>query len=158
MKKEMLSGVLMVLALTGCVSTNYGTAYESSYPSTQQRPNQREVMYGTIVDIRPVAVTARGTGGGAVIGAVIGGVLGNQVGGGRGRDLATVGGAIAGGVIGNNIEKQQAENAHRTVYEIFVRLEDGRVLGVIQEHRYGLSVGRAVEVIKSGEYAQVIAR
>ena len=37
---------------------------------------------------------------GAVLGAVIGGVLGHQVGGGAGKDLATVGGAVAGGAIG----------------------------------------------------------
>ena len=37
---------------------------------------------------------------GALVGAVIGGILGHQVGGGRGRDVATVGGAVAGGVIG----------------------------------------------------------
>lgn len=40
---------------------------------------------------------------GAVIGAIIGGVLGHQVGGGRGKDLATVGGAVAGGAVGANI-------------------------------------------------------
>ena len=37
-----------------------------------------------------------------LLGAVIGGVLGHQVGGGTGRDLATVGGAVAGAVIGSN--------------------------------------------------------
>jgi uncharacterized protein YcfJ len=37
-----------------------------------------------------------------VLGAVIGGVLGHQVGGGSGRDIATVGGAVAGAVIGAN--------------------------------------------------------
>ncbi len=36
----------------------------------------------------------------ALAGAVIGGILGHQIGGGSGRDLATVGGAVAGGVIG----------------------------------------------------------
>lgn len=41
--------------------------------------------------------------GGALAGALIGGVLGHQVGGGSGRDLATVGGAVAGGVIGSNV-------------------------------------------------------
>jgi uncharacterized protein YcfJ len=40
--------------------------------------------------------------GGAVLGAIIGGVLGHQVGGGRGKDVATAGGAIAGAVIGGN--------------------------------------------------------
>ena len=40
--------------------------------------------------------------GGAVVGALLGGVLGHQVGGGRGKDVATAGGAIAGGLIGAN--------------------------------------------------------
>jgi uncharacterized protein YcfJ len=38
---------------------------------------------------------------GALAGAVIGAVLGHQVGGGSGRDLATVGGAVAGGYVGS---------------------------------------------------------
>ena len=40
--------------------------------------------------------------GGAIIGGILGGVLGHQVGGGRGRDIATAGGAVAGAAIGNN--------------------------------------------------------
>lgn len=44
---------------------------------------------------------------GAVFGAVIGGILGHQVGGGRGRDLATVGGAVAGGVVGANLARNR---------------------------------------------------
>src|SRR5216683_3155350 len=39
---------------------------------------------------------------GAVVGAIVGGVLGHQVGGGRGRDVATAGGAVAGAVVGAN--------------------------------------------------------
>ncbi len=39
--------------------------------------------------------------GGAIIGGIIGGVLGHQVGGGRGKDVATAGGAIAGAAIGS---------------------------------------------------------
>lgn len=41
--------------------------------------------------------------GGAVVGALLGGILGHQVGGGTGKDIATVGGAVAGGVIGSNV-------------------------------------------------------
>ncbi|NRF67119.1 glycine zipper 2TM domain-containing protein [Aquincola sp. S2] len=37
---------------------------------------------------------------GAVVGAVLGGILGHQVGGGSGKQIATVGGAVAGGAIG----------------------------------------------------------
>lgn len=40
---------------------------------------------------------------GAIAGALIGGVLGHQVGGGSGKDIATVGGLIAGAAIGANV-------------------------------------------------------
>ncbi len=40
---------------------------------------------------------------GAIAGAIIGGILGHQVGGGRGKDVATAGGAIAGAAIGANV-------------------------------------------------------
>jgi uncharacterized protein YcfJ len=53
--------------------------------------------------------------GGAIAGAIIGGVLGHQVGGGRGKDLATVGGAVAGGVIGSNVGRGGSTMASRDV-------------------------------------------
>lgn len=46
---------------------------------------------------------------GTAIGAVAGGLLGNQVGGGKGKTLATVAGAVGGGYAGNRIE----ENRHQ---------------------------------------------
>jgi len=49
----------------------------------------------------------------AITGAIIGGILGHQVGGGRGKDFATVGGAIAGGAIGANIGR---DNSGQPVY------------------------------------------
>ena len=42
---------------------------------------------------------------GAVVGGIIGGILGHQVGGGRGRDVATIGGAVAGAAIGGNVNR-----------------------------------------------------
>jgi len=42
---------------------------------------------------------------GTVIGAIAGGVIGHQIGGGRGRTLATVGGAVGGGVVGKEVQK-----------------------------------------------------
>ena len=48
---------------------------------------------------------------GTAIGAVLGGVLGHQVGGGKGKTLATVAGAVGGGYAGKRIEesRQQAK-------------------------------------------------
>ena len=53
---------------------------------------------------------------------MVGGVIGHQVGGGRGRNVATVLGALGGGLAGNQIEK----NAKKAVeYQIIIRYEDG---------------------------------
>lgn len=45
----------------------------------------------------------------AIAGAVIGGILGHQVGGGRGKDVATAGGAVAGAAVGANIGRDGSQ-------------------------------------------------
>ena len=52
---------------------------------------------------------------GAIAGAVIGGLLGHQVGGGRGRDVATVGGVVAGAAIGANVGRGSDQVVTRDV-------------------------------------------
>ena len=75
-----------------------------------------------IEEVREVEKAGQASGAGAVGGAVVGGVIGHQMGGGRGRDVATVLGALGGGLAGNQIEK----NAKKTVeYQIIIRYEDG---------------------------------
>ncbi len=51
----------------------------------------------------------------ALLGAVLGGVIGHQIGGGTGKDLATVGGAVAGGVIGARSGNNGNEDSTRDV-------------------------------------------
>ncbi len=56
------------------------------------------------VEREQVVQNTGGDNAGAVIaGTLLGGILGHQVGGGRGKDLATVGGAIAGATLGSNL-------------------------------------------------------
>jgi uncharacterized protein YcfJ len=40
------------------------------------------------------------------LGAVVGGLIGNQVGGGKGRTVATIAGAVGGAYVGNEIAKK----------------------------------------------------
>lgn len=54
---------------------------------------------------------------GTAIGAIAGGVLGNQVGGGRGKTVATVAGAAAGGYAGNQVQKNMQKNDVQTTTE-----------------------------------------
>ena len=77
---------------------------------------------GVIESTREVDTKGEGSGIGAVGGAVVGGVLGHQVGGGRGKDVATVIGAVGGVVAGNEIEKRMKSTKS---YETTVRLDDG---------------------------------
>lgn len=88
--------------------------------------NENEKVYATVIGSEPVRETTTtttpyevcddvvvqermperdGNVGGTVAGAVIGGVLGNQIGGGKGRKVATAAGAVAGGMIGNRVDR-----------------------------------------------------
>jgi uncharacterized protein YcfJ len=48
--------------------------------------------------------------GGAAVGAVAGALVGHQIGGGKGKDLATIAGAVGGGIAGHEIQKRHQEN------------------------------------------------
>lgn len=48
--------------------------------------------------------------GGAVVGGLVGALAGHQVGGGKGKTLATLGGAAAGAFAGHEIQKKHQEN------------------------------------------------
>ncbi|WP_394755496.1 beta/gamma crystallin-related protein [Rhodoferax sp.] len=53
--------------------------------------------------VEPGQVSQNNNAPAAIAGALLGGILGHQVGGGTGKDLATVGGAIAGAALGANV-------------------------------------------------------
>jgi outer membrane lipoprotein SlyB len=78
---------------------------------------------GVVESVRKIEHRPQGSGVGAVGGAVLGGLLGNQVGGGHGRQLATVAGAVGGAVAGNQIEGNM-----KTTYswDVVVRLDNGK--------------------------------
>jgi outer membrane lipoprotein SlyB len=77
---------------------------------------------GNVESIREIRQRAQGSGLGAAGGAVLGGLLGNQIGGGSGKQIATVAGAVGGAVVGNQVEGNMKAS---TSYEVKVRLDDG---------------------------------
>jgi outer membrane lipoprotein SlyB len=83
---------------------------------------------------------------GMAIGGVVGGVLGHQVGGGTGRDLATVGGVAAGGYVGHQMEKKRY-----TAYVMRVRMEDGSARTIEQR----TPIARGSHVIVEGHTARL---
>lgn len=99
---------------------------------------------GVVESVREVEVNGTGTGLGAVGGAVVGGVLGHQVGGGRGKDVATVIGAVGGVVAGNEIEKRVRATKS---YDISVRMEDGTTRVVREASVPGWRSGDRVRLV-----------
>lgn len=106
-------------------------AYERAPERGQPAPEPRRVAQaepavcktcGVVESVREVTTRAQGSGLGAGAGAVVGGLLGNQIGGGHGRQLATVAGAVGGAVVGNQVEGNM--RATRS-YTIKVRMDDG---------------------------------
>lgn len=114
------------------VSQPYPQSYPQTYPYGQQQGSERRdyrrranerLFEARVTSVRAVvlagnqrcwmereAVPQQRSGAnipGAIAGAVIGGVLGHQVGGGSGRDLATVGGVVAGAAVGAQVGRQQ---------------------------------------------------
>ena len=144
------------LLLTACASgggySNSNSGYsDRGYNSGRYDGYARCYDCGTVERIERTYGERTASGGGAILGGIVGGVLGNQVGSGSGRKAATVAGAIAGGIAGNNIEKN---NNAAGMYELFVRMDDGRRIVVDQRDLNGIREGSYVTV--SGGRARLL--
>lgn len=100
---------------------------------------------GNVESIRQITRRAQGSGVGAAGGAILGGLLGNQIGGGHGRQLATVAGAVGGAVMGNQVEGNM-KATHS--YEIRVRLDDGTLRTFHQQSTPRWRNGDRVRIVK----------
>ncbi len=99
---------------------------------------------GIVQSISSVSENGSSTGAGAAIGAVVGGVAGNQVGGGSGKNIATVAGVVGGALLGNNIE----QNRNKLVgYEVVVTMQDGSSRLITIQDAGSINPGSAVSVV-----------
>jgi len=124
--KSMLAGigigVAAALGVAAVASINVfdrGPQYAQVLSATPikesiKQPRQ-ECRNVTLTHRRPVQDENRIAG--SVLGAVAGGVLGHQLGGGRGRDVATVAGALAGGYAGNQVQSGMQDRDTYTTSE-----------------------------------------
>ncbi|SDN58784.1 glycine zipper 2TM domain-containing protein [Vreelandella arcis] len=152
MKRFLPIVAFSVLALAGCANTS---GYSGDVYSGNQAKTSQSVTYGTVVAVRPVQIQADSRAGGLLGsggGAVIGGLLGSQVGGGSGRQLATVAGALGGAVAGTAAE----DRANRVgALEMEIRLDDGSDVVVVQRDDRQFQPGQRVRLIGSGANVSV---
>ena len=98
---------------------------------------------GVVLSVREIKQQGEGTGAGAVVGGVVGGVLGHQVGGGRGKDVATAVGVVGGAVAGHHIEKNVRATSS---YQIEVQMDDGTLRKLTLSSPPNVAVGTKVRV------------
>ena len=79
---------------------------------------------------------------GIIAGGATGAVLGHQVGGGMGKDLATVAGAVGGAYVGKKLEEKI--KTHK-VWTVSVQYGDGRKSAFNFEQEPGMRVGDVVK-------------
>lgn len=136
----MLSGVMLIAS--GCASSQQGGA---TYTPAQAQSAMKSYS-GTVLHVSEVQIQHDEKGVGAITGGVLGGVVGSTIGGGRGTRLATAGGALAGAAAGSATERSMNV---KPAWEIEVKLNDSRVVVVVQEQDDYFSVGDNVRVVES---------
>jgi outer membrane lipoprotein SlyB len=99
---------------------------------------------GVVASVQEVVTKGEGSGIGVAGGAVVGGLLGHQVGGGSGKQIATVVGAVGGAVAGNEVEKRMKSSKS---YDVTVRLDDGTSTVIREADQTAWQTGDHVKII-----------
>ncbi|MDD4944019.1 MAG: hypothetical protein PHQ13_10865 [Rhodoferax sp.] len=123
----------------------FDNAMAGQQPGVYQTQNYGQAVCTDCGRVTAVNVSEQGGVNGTVgmiAGGVAGAVLGHQVGGGFGKDLATIAGAAGGAYAGKTL----AEGAGgRKVWTVSVQYTDGRTGSFNFEQDPGLAVGTAVK-------------
>ena len=100
---------------------------------------------GSVEAVNVIEQQGEGSGLGPVAGGVAGALLANQIGGGSGRNIATVAGAAGGAYAGHQIEKHVKSTKR---HEVVVRMEDGSVRTFPYETEPAFRPGAKVKVVE----------
>lgn len=90
---------------------------------------------------------------GTIIGGIAGGVLGNQVGGGKGKTLATVAGAVGGGYAGNRIGANSGRGSQS--FSLRIKMGNGAYSNVTVPDASAIRVGDLVQIDPNGNIVRI---
>jgi uncharacterized protein YcfJ len=85
------------------------TVVHHTYAPAKPTVRNDEIAQAPVQQAPAPAPVAQNSPVGIGLGAVVGGLIGNQVGGGKGRTLATIAGVVGGGYVGNEIAKKNQQ-------------------------------------------------
>lgn len=148
MKQFKLLLVLGLVAIvSGCASSKSGDVY-----TREEARRVQSVQMGVVEGTRPVKIEGTKSQIGTGAGAIVGGIAGSSIGEGKGSAIGTVLGAVAGGVAGAAAEEAYTR---QDAVEITIRLDNGRLISVVQGGKDEFKVGDRVRVLGSGGETRV---
>ena len=110
---------------------------------------------GVVQSIHSTTQKGQGSGVGLIAGGVGGGVLGHQIGGGRGKTLATVAGAGAGAYAGNQVEKNAKKT---TTWSVAIKMDAGQMRTFTYSSQPTVREGERVKLIDGGRRLALVAK
>lgn len=140
--RSLLIAILAGATLAGCASSRSGAVY-----SRDQARQEMSVRMGVVESVRQVTIEGTKTPVGGAAGAVIGGLAGSTIGHGRGSAAASVLGAVGGGLAGAAIEEGVTK---KNGVEVTVKLDDGRLVAIVQEADESFRPGERVRIVSGG--------
>lgn len=146
--KTIFAAAALATVVTGCAAPGLGSG---SY-SREQARREQTVRMGYVESVREVKLEGTRSGVGAGAGAVAGGIAGSSIGHGRGAALGAIAGAVVGGLAGQVAE--QGITAKRGV-EVTVKLDNGRMLAIVQEADESFRPGDRVRILSDGATSRV---
>jgi outer membrane lipoprotein SlyB len=145
MKKLAIIFTASILGLTGCANApmNMQQGFEVN----------QNAQYGKLLNVREYGMQRTDSNPVAMAGgAIVGGLLGNQVGGGRGKKLATIAGAAAGAYAANEMVKAPQVIP---MVELNIRDDNGQTYTINQEKNANYYPGQRVRVVIRGNVGKV---
>ena len=141
--------VAALTILTGCASSQSGSAYERS-----QARQEMSVRLGVVESVRQVTLEGTKSPAGTVAGGALGGLAGSNIGRGRGRGstAGAIVGVVVGAMAGSAIEEQVTK---KDGLEITIKLDSGELIAVTQEADEAFHPGERVRVLRGSGATRV---
>lgn len=148
MKQTMFFLLLgMAIAIGGCAGSKSGDTY-----SRDEARRVQNVQLGTVEGSRAIKIEGTKSAVGAGAGTIVGAIAGSSVGQGKGSAVGSVLGAVGGGVVGAAAEEGFTR---QDGVEITIRLENGRLISVVQAGNEQFKPGDKVRIFEVGGESRV---
>lgn len=137
----------IAVSIAGCASSTAGDTY-----SRDETRRVQSVQMGVVESARPIKIEGTKSSIGAGAGTIAGAIAGSSAGDGKTGAVVGVLGAVVGGIAGAAAEEGFTREDGM---EVTVRLENGRIISVVQAGKEIFKPGEKVRILEQGGVTRV---